>query len=98
MSHTTNNRMGHFTFYRIQRTQWGSSSYIKTKTRSMKSVAITKAVERAYVLVRQWKITALFLVGLAGSLAADAQSFIGYGYDNYSGINSILLNPGMLAG
>jgi outer membrane protein OmpA-like peptidoglycan-associated protein len=32
------------------------------------------------------------------SLAASSQTFVGYGYDNYSGVNSILLNPGMLAG
>lgn len=30
-------------------------------------------------------------------LAGYSQSFIGYGYDNYSGVNSLLLNPGMLA-
>jgi len=29
-------------------------------------------------------------------LAGYSQSFIGYGYDNYSGVNSLLLNPGML--
>src|SRR6185295_13393229 len=43
-------------------------------------------------------MTALLLAGLMAGLMTDAQSFIGYGYDNYSGINSIILNPGMLAG
>jgi outer membrane protein OmpA-like peptidoglycan-associated protein len=31
-------------------------------------------------------------------LAASSQSFIGYGYDNYSGVNGVLLNPASIAG
>jgi outer membrane protein OmpA-like peptidoglycan-associated protein len=53
---------------------------------------------KSYLAVRQWKMTALLLVSLVASLIASSQSFIGYGYDNYSGINSVILNPGMLAG
>ena len=53
---------------------------------------------KLYVSVRQWKKAVLLIVGLAGCLAALPQSFVGYGYDNYSGVNSILLNPGNLAG
>jgi len=30
-------------------------------------------------------------------LTAFSQSFIGYGYDNYSGVNGVLLNPAVLA-
>ena len=30
-------------------------------------------------------------------MTAYSQSFIGYGYDNYSGVNGVLLNPGSLA-
>ncbi len=39
----------------------------------------------------------LLLLGTLLCLAGYSQSFIGYGYDNYSGVNSLLLNPGMLA-
>jgi outer membrane protein OmpA-like peptidoglycan-associated protein len=31
------------------------------------------------------------------SLTAFSQSFIGYGYDNYAGVNGMILNPGTLA-
>jgi outer membrane protein OmpA-like peptidoglycan-associated protein len=31
-------------------------------------------------------------------LAASSQSYVGYGYDNYAGVNTLLLNPAMLAG
>jgi outer membrane protein OmpA-like peptidoglycan-associated protein len=41
--------------------------------------------------------SAVFLVGILLCLTASSQSFIGYGYDNYSGINGVLLNPGTLA-
>ncbi len=64
----------------------------------MKRIAIPSAVVKTYVLVRQWKFAVLLLAGLGFAQIADAQSFIGYGYDNYSGVNSIILNPGMLAG
>jgi outer membrane protein OmpA-like peptidoglycan-associated protein len=30
-------------------------------------------------------------------LTAFSQSFVGYGYDNYAGVNSVILNPGTLA-
>jgi len=30
-------------------------------------------------------------------LTASSQSFIGYGYDNYAGVNGLILNPGTLA-
>ncbi|MDO6433021.1 DUF5723 family protein [Flavitalea sp. BT771] len=53
---------------------------------------------KSYILVRQGKAMASLLVALAIGLSASSQSFIGYGYDNYSGVNSIILNPGMLAG
>lgn len=64
----------------------------------MKRIAIPSAVVKTYVLVRQWKFAVLLLAGLGLAQITDAQSFIGYGYDNYSGVNSIILNPGMLAG
>ena len=38
-----------------------------------------------------------FLLGTLLCLAASSQSFIGYGYDNYSGVNGLILNPGSLA-
>src|ERR1700748_2365906 len=34
---------------------------------------------------------------LSVSLTATSQSFIGFGYDNYSGVHGLLLNPGTLA-
>jgi outer membrane protein OmpA-like peptidoglycan-associated protein len=40
----------------------------------------------------------LLVVGSFLCLAGSAQTFVGYGYDNYSGVNSLLLNPAMLAG
>ncbi len=43
------------------------------------------------------KKTVVFLFGIFLSLTAASQSFIGYGYDNYSGISGALLNPGTLA-
>jgi len=64
----------------------------------MKNPATPSAVEKLYAIVRQWKVTVLLLAILAVGHGAGAQSFIGYGYDNYSGINSVILNPGMLAG
>src|ERR1700722_12337719 len=39
----------------------------------------------------------LILFGVLLCLTASSQSFIGYGYDNYSGVNGVLLNPGSLA-
>ena len=39
----------------------------------------------------------VFLLGMLLCLTASSQSFIGYGYDNYSGVNGLLLNPGSLA-
>jgi len=39
----------------------------------------------------------VFLVGILLCLTASSQSFIGYGYDNYSGVNGLILNPGSLA-
>src|ERR1700743_913552 len=41
--------------------------------------------------------SALFLLVASLSLTASPQSFIGYGYDNYSGVNGVLLNPAVLA-
>src|ERR1700759_1006166 len=43
------------------------------------------------------KRSALFLLRTCLYLTASFQSFIGYGYDNYSGVNGLLLNPGTLA-
>jgi outer membrane protein OmpA-like peptidoglycan-associated protein len=43
------------------------------------------------------KKSVLLLVGIIVCLAAFPQSFVGYGYDNYSGVNGVLLNPGTLA-
>jgi outer membrane protein OmpA-like peptidoglycan-associated protein len=39
----------------------------------------------------------LFLLLTCLYLTASSQSFIGYGYDNYAGVNGLLLNPGTLA-
>src|SRR5579872_4130331 len=39
----------------------------------------------------------VFLCGILLCLTASSQSFIGYGYDNYSGVNGLILNPGTLA-
>ena len=39
----------------------------------------------------------LLIGGLFLSLSGWSQAFVGYGYDNYSGINGVLLNPGVLA-
>jgi outer membrane protein OmpA-like peptidoglycan-associated protein len=43
------------------------------------------------------KRSTLFLLLACLCLTATSQSFIGYGYDNYSGVNGMLLNPGTLA-
>jgi|HubBroStandDraft_2_1064218.scaffolds.fasta_scaffold12172_2 outer membrane protein OmpA-like peptidoglycan-associated protein len=39
----------------------------------------------------------VFLFGMLLCVTAYTQSYIGYGYDNYSGVNGMLLNPGSLA-
>ncbi|HET6253352.1 MAG TPA: DUF5723 family protein [Puia sp.] len=39
----------------------------------------------------------VFLFGMLLCMTASSQSFIGYGYDNYSGVNGVILNPGSLA-
>jgi outer membrane protein OmpA-like peptidoglycan-associated protein len=39
----------------------------------------------------------VFLFGMLLCLNASSQSFIGYCYDNYSGVNGVILNPGTLA-
>jgi hypothetical protein len=39
----------------------------------------------------------VFLFGMLLCVTAYSQSFIGYGYDNYSGVNGMILNPGSLA-
>jgi outer membrane protein OmpA-like peptidoglycan-associated protein len=39
----------------------------------------------------------VFLFGMLLCMTAYSQSFIGYGYDNYSGVNGVILNPGSLA-
>ena len=39
----------------------------------------------------------VLLLGTLLCLTASSQSFIGYGYDNYSGVNGLLLNPGSIA-
>ncbi|HEV2353554.1 MAG TPA: DUF5723 family protein, partial [Puia sp.] len=39
----------------------------------------------------------VFLCGILVCMTASSQSFIGYGYDNYSGVNGLILNPGTLA-
>jgi len=39
----------------------------------------------------------VFLLGILLCMTASSQSFIGYGYDNYSGVNGVLLNPGTIA-
>ncbi len=43
------------------------------------------------------KSAAAFLLFTFVRLTAFSQSFIGYGYDNYSGVNGVILNPGTLA-
>jgi outer membrane protein OmpA-like peptidoglycan-associated protein len=40
----------------------------------------------------------LLSLGVLLCMAGSSQSFVGYGYDNYAGVNNVLLNPGMLAG
>jgi outer membrane protein OmpA-like peptidoglycan-associated protein len=47
--------------------------------------------------VRIGRKSLLLLSGTLLYLAGSSQSFVGYGFDNYSGVNSLLLNPGMLA-
>jgi outer membrane protein OmpA-like peptidoglycan-associated protein len=37
------------------------------------------------------------LLGTLMCLSGYSQSYIGYGFDNYAGVNTLLLNPGMLA-
>jgi outer membrane protein OmpA-like peptidoglycan-associated protein len=43
------------------------------------------------------KKSVLLLLVVCLCLTASSQSFVGYGYDNYSGVNGVLLNPGSLA-
>jgi len=43
------------------------------------------------------KSTLFLLLTTFVCLTAFSQSFIGYGYDNYSGVNGMILNPGTLA-
>src|ERR1700757_5080918 len=43
------------------------------------------------------KKSAALLLAASLTLTAHSKSFIGYGYDNYSGVNGVLLNPGSLA-
>jgi len=43
------------------------------------------------------KSTFFLLLTSFVSLTAFSQSFIGYGYDNYAGVNGMILNPGTLA-
>lgn len=43
------------------------------------------------------KSTLSFLLTTFTCLTAFSQSFIGYGYDNYSGVNGMILNPAVLA-
>lgn len=43
------------------------------------------------------KSVAAFLILTLVRLTVYSQSFVGYGYDNYSGINGVVLNPGVLA-
>ena len=38
-----------------------------------------------------------FLLLTTACLTASSQSFVGYGYDNYSGVNGVLLNPAVMA-
>jgi outer membrane protein OmpA-like peptidoglycan-associated protein len=40
---------------------------------------------------------AAFLLLTVVNLTAYSQSFVGYGYDNYSGVNAMILNPASLA-
>ncbi|GGB23184.1 DUF5723 family protein [Puia dinghuensis] len=43
------------------------------------------------------KSTYFLLLTTFFGLTASSQSFIGYGYDNYAGVNALILNPGTLA-
>lgn len=43
------------------------------------------------------KSTLALLLTSTVCLTASSQSFIGYGYDNYAGVNGMILNPGTLA-
>ena len=69
----------------------------------MNCAAITNTRVKTDTLVRDRRYartgrkSLLLLFGTLLYLAGSSQSFVGYGYDNYSGVNSLLLNPGMLA-
>ena len=43
------------------------------------------------------KKSVVMLLLSTACLTAFSQSFVGYGYDNYSGVNGVLLNPAVLA-
>jgi len=63
----------------------------------MKCQVFLQPAAKALLRARN-KCSVLLVIGTTIGLSASSQSFIGYGYDNYSGVNSLLLNPGMLAG
>lgn len=63
----------------------------------MKCEVITNPVEKAYTFLCKRKRSIALLLAASLYLTGHSQSFVGYGYDNYSGVNGILLNPGMLA-
>jgi outer membrane protein OmpA-like peptidoglycan-associated protein len=43
------------------------------------------------------KTCAAFLCLALSSLSGHSQSYIGYGYDNYAGVNALILNPGTIS-
>ena len=64
----------------------------------MKREAFKNASRRNYAPARiLLKSALLIVVGILGCLSGRPQSFVGYGYDNYAGVNGLLLNPGLLA-
>ena len=43
------------------------------------------------------KVCFLVILGIFRGGVSFSQQFVGYGYDNYAGVNSLLFNPAMLA-
>jgi outer membrane protein OmpA-like peptidoglycan-associated protein len=62
----------------------------------MKNEVYPNYGKQTYALVSFCKKSVTLLVATCLYLSASSQSFVGYGYDNYSGVNGVLLNPGSL--
>lgn len=59
---------------------------------------VLKDVLPGRLMGRAARTAALLLMSCIFCGAVFSQSFIGYGYDNYSGVNGVLLNPASIAG